>query len=129
LAKQAAPGGKQPYGVRFSPDGRKVAVGYYDSTRVDVLSGETLDLLYSADTSGINNGNLLSVAWSTDSTMLYGGGRYQDNSGSHFIRRWSDAGRGSFVDTPAAINTIQDIASLPTGGIIYGAGDPSWVIL
>ena len=129
LAKQEAPGGKQPYAVRFSPDGRKVAVGYSDSTRVDVLSGETLALLYSADTSGINNGNMSSVAWSTDGTMLYAGGQYRDKSGSLLIRRWSDAGRGHFVDTPAASNTIMDIAPLPTGGIVYGTFDPSWGIL
>lgn len=94
LAKQAAPGGKQPFAVRFSPEGLKVAVGYSDSTRVDVLSGETLALLYSADTSGINKGSMSNVAWSTDGTMLYAGGKYQ-NSGSFPIRRWSDAGAGA----------------------------------
>ena len=42
-----------------------------NSTRVDVLSGETLALLYSADSSGINKGNMTQVAWSLDGTMLY----------------------------------------------------------
>ena len=129
LAKQAVPVGKLPYAVRFSPNGRKVAVGYANSTGVDVLSGEALALLYSADTAGINNGNMGNVAWSTDGTMLYAGGSYYDNSGSSPIRRWSEAGRGRYVDTPAAGNTIMDIAALPTGGIVYGAFDPLWGIL
>lgn len=128
LAKQTAPGGKNPFAASFSPDGRKIAVGYTDSTRVDVLSGETLALLYSADTSGINNGCMNGIAWSTDGTMLYAGGRYQ-SSGSFPIRRWSDAGRGRYVDTPAASNTIMDITPLPTGGIVYGTVDPSWGVL
>jgi WD40 repeat protein len=128
LKKQAAPGGKRPFAVRFSPDGRKVAVGYDDSTRVDVLNGETLTLLYSADTSGLNKGDMGSVAWSTYGTLLYAGGTYQD-TGSFPIRRWSDAGCGRYVDTPAASSTILDIAAMPTGGIVYGASGPSWGIL
>lgn len=129
LAKQVTPGGKLPNGVRFSPDGRLVAVGYLDSVRVDVLSSDKLALLYSADISGIGNGSISTVAWSTDGTMLYGGGAYQNKEGACVIRRWSDAGRGSYLDTPAASDTITDIAPLPSGGIVYGAGDPSWGIL
>jgi WD40 repeat protein len=130
LAKQTAPGGKQPFAVRFSPDGHKVAVGYTDSTRVDVLSGETLALLYSADTSGIDNGSMNSVAWSMDGAVLYAGGDYYDNnSGSLPIRRWSDAGRGRYMDTPVNTNRIYDIVPLPTGGVVYCTGEPSWGIL
>jgi WD40 repeat protein len=128
LAKRQAPGGKQPYGVRFSPDGRKIAVGYEDNAKVDVLAGDTLALLYSADTSGVGNCNMISVGWSTDGTMLYAGGTCQDR-GARLIRRWSDAGRGRYVDTPASRNTIFDIVPLPSGGIVYGAGGPAWGIL
>src|SRR5205085_365944 len=67
-------------------------------------------------------------AWSMDGTMLYAGGKY-DKSGSFPIRRWSDAGRGRYVDTPVASDTIYDIAPLPTGGIVYGTGDPLWGVL
>src|SRR3989338_9661950 len=38
LVKQAAPDGKLPYMVRFSPDGSKAAFGYIDSTKVNVVS-------------------------------------------------------------------------------------------
>src|SRR5262249_13868811 len=38
--KRKAPGGARPLGVVFSPDGTRVAVGYIDSTSVDVLSGK-----------------------------------------------------------------------------------------
>ena len=52
LAARKAPGGKRPFGVAFSPDGRQVAVGYNDNICVDVLSGADLRLLFSADTAG-----------------------------------------------------------------------------
>lgn len=32
IVKRAAPGGKQPFCARFSPDGSRVAVGFVDST-------------------------------------------------------------------------------------------------
>jgi WD40 repeat protein len=131
--------GKRPMSVRFSPDGRRVAVSYDDRPNVDVLSSDTLSLLYSADTSDISNGDMLSVAWSADGNILYAGGRHVSGTfnadGTHpkgvasLIRRWSDAGRGPYVDTPAARSSILDIASLPSGGIVYSASDPLWGIL
>ena len=75
-AKRQAPGGKEPYGVAFSPDGSRVAVGFYDSTRVDVLSGRDLTPLYAPDTTGVDNGDLGRVAWSADGQWLYAAGGY-----------------------------------------------------
>jgi WD40 repeat protein len=127
LVKHKGPGGNQPFGVRFSPDGHKVAVGYIDSAKVDVLSGDTLMPLYSADTSGIEKGDMHSVAWSTDGAMLYGAGTYQSD-GANRIRRWDDEGRGHYLEAPAADNNITDIASLPSGRVAYSTGDPAWGI-
>jgi DNA-binding beta-propeller fold protein YncE len=49
IESQRAPGGAQPYGLAFSPDGAQIAVGYGDSTRVDVLDGRTLAPMFEAD--------------------------------------------------------------------------------
>ncbi|MFO1433525.1 MAG: hypothetical protein U1F76_26080 [Candidatus Competibacteraceae bacterium] len=57
LAKQPAPDGKEPFSVRFSPEGDRVAVGFSDSTAVNVLSGQDLSLLYAPDTSGVPSVN------------------------------------------------------------------------
>jgi WD40 repeat protein len=122
--KQPAPGSKKPYTARFSPDGGAIAVGYLDSPRVDVLSGDRLHHLYSADTTGVSaDRNLRTVSWSADGRQLYAGGSHRLRE-TRMIRVWADAGRGAFKDLPAAQDTIFDIAPLRTGGIVYGAGDP-----
>ena len=38
-----APSGNRPCGVAFSPDGKRLAVGYFDVAAVDVLDGTTLE--------------------------------------------------------------------------------------
>ncbi|SEM18405.1 WD domain-containing protein, G-beta repeat-containing protein [Syntrophus gentianae] len=123
-----APDGEQPSFARFSPDGTKIAVGYNDSTRVDVFSGTDLSYLFSPDTSGIgiNDGNLMAVAWSTDGS-LYAGGKYWRDGCP--ILRWADGGKGSRQDLPAAGNTIMEILPLREGRMVFGAGDPALGIL
>jgi WD40 repeat protein len=126
LVKQSAAEGKQPYDVKFSPDGSRVAIGFNDSTKVAVLSARDLSPLYAPDTTSVNNGNLGSVAWSADGRTLYAGGRAYANGG-RFIRAWSDGGRGNYRDILVeAANTIMHILPLRDGGIIYGASDPAF---
>ena len=132
LAKVKATGGKRPLAVRFAPDGTKIAVGYHDSTRVDVLAAggnsQPLSLLYSPDTSDVNDGNLGNVAWSANGAALYAGGTGKDASGNCLIRRWEADGRGAYRVWAAARSTIFDLAPLSDGGVAYGAGGPSWGI-
>jgi len=52
LPKVKAPGGSRPFDVGFSPDRKQVAVGYDNSSRVDVLSEDDLTLLWSPDLKG-----------------------------------------------------------------------------
>lgn len=125
VAKKTARGGKQPHSPTFSPDGSRIAVGFDKSTRVDVLSAATLDWLYSPDMAGVTNGNFTSVNWSADGAALYAGGGFNIR-GSWKVRRWTEAGRGSYVDLDAARATIMSIAALPQGGIAYGVADSSW---
>ena len=126
IAKRKAPGGEQPFAVRFSPDGALVAVGFDDTTAVNVLAGEDLSFRYAPDTSSVANGDLSAVAWSHDGQRLYAGGRYRDSSGIHPILQWSQAGRGPVTRLPAATNTIMDLRALADGRLVFGAADPAF---
>ena len=122
IRNQRGPGGKRPFSARFSPDGSRIAVGYDDSARVDVVSGDDLRLLYSPDTTGINSPNLGSVAWSADGRQLYAGGLYHANE-VRMIRTWAEAGRGPFTNLTAAHNSILDVVPRRAGGIVYSTAD------
>jgi WD40 repeat protein len=118
----------RPFSVSFSPCGTRIAVGYDDSIKVDVLSGGDLSPLdYSPDTSKIDNGDLSKVAWSSDGRFLYAGGKYWKDG--YPIVKWSEAGRGSPKEVKAAENTVMDIRPLRRGGIAFGAYDPAFGLI
>jgi WD40 repeat protein len=123
LAKEKAPGGGRPFAARFSPDGKQIAVGFHDSTVVNVLDGDNLAFQFEPESDGVDNGNLATVAWSPDSQFLYAGGLYQDRAGFNLIRRWDESGRGPYRDLPASVMTIMDLESLEAGRLVYGSGD------
>ena len=120
VAKRQAPGGKEPFSARFSPDGSKIAVGFDDSAAVNVFSGKDLTFLYAPDLSQIKDGTLSVVAWSSDGKFLYGGGKY---GGAHRdpVVRWSGAGRGAVSIWSAARSTITDLRALSGGQLLFGS--------
>jgi WD40 repeat protein len=128
ITKVQAPGGKRPYCIRFSPDGTRIAVGYTDTTSVDVLSATDLLKLYSAATSDVDNGNLQSIAWSGDGKLLFAGGLYLKN-GQRPIREWLDSGHGEFRDLPAGSNTIVDLRALGSTRIAFASHDPAFGVM
>lgn len=126
VAKQKLDAAEQPFGVAFSPDGTRIAVGYSDAPIVQVFSSRDLSLLYTPDVTGADNGGLSQVAWSADGRTLFAAGRWRTN-GNYPIRAWSNGGRGTYRDlTSGAGDTIQNLASLANGGVIFGASEPSF---
>ncbi len=133
VGKVRTRGGKNPYSVSSSPDGRLLACGFYDVPKIDIyeVTGNGLKFLFAPDTKGIGieGGNLCSVAFSADGRSLLAGGTW-DVKGMNPLRQWMDAGRGKFLDieTPNW-NSVLDIKPLPEGGFLYAAADPFWGIV
>lgn len=112
--------GHHPYRAVFSPDGTRIAVGDHNNPDVVVLSGTNLTQLFRANAEGIPyDTNVGTVAWSPDGYFLYAGGDWA-KSAIWQVRRWSDGGRGPFVDIAVGLQ-VSSLRTLRSGSILYGA--------
>src|SRR5262249_21686557 len=102
-----------------------IAVGFYDSTAVEVYDTQDLQRLFAPDTTGVTSGDLSSVAWSYDGTKLYAGGK-SHNAHHDRLRFWDNEGRGNGRDVSASSqSTITHV--LPcSDGIAVAAADPAF---
>lgn len=126
--KVKAPAGTQLYGLAISPDGERVAVGYDDNRRVDVVAWRDLQLLVSPDVTGIN-APMAQIVWTADGKTLVAGFQATNIDGQRFIRAWSDGGTGPYRDLPAAGNTILGLAPLSGSDLAFASAEPSWGVL
>ncbi|MEZ5479861.1 MAG: hypothetical protein R3E95_20990 [Thiolinea sp.] len=127
LHKHNTQGGSRPFFARFSPDGKQIAVGFDDSTAVEILSGEDLQPVRRPESQGID-ANVASVAWSQDGRRLYAGGLFADGNGRPLVV-WDQGGAGQRSLRRAAQNTVMDIKPLRDGGVVVASGDPALVRL
>ena len=133
-SKIRPPGGERPWGIAFSPDGTRLAVGQHYSPKVDVLEvkGNALQHTYSPDTTGVRGtttADLRSVAWSSDGRSLYAGGFYVVK-GVYQIRKWADGGRGEYRDLPMGAHLpFFQLLTLKSGRIAYCSRDGSFGVL
>lgn len=133
LTKVKAPNGSTPFSARFSPDGNTIAVGYEDGKVVSLLSSIDLSSQGMADSTGVENGDFSSVAWSRDGRFLYAGGstwKKYDRHFSFFVRRWDQGGKGAYLDFDTqASKSIRNIIALVDGSIVIASDDPSLTML
>jgi WD40 repeat protein len=120
--------GGQPFDIAFNPAGDRLAVGFDDSPTITVLDGHTLEPRLQPNTSGIDNGNLGTVAWSLDGLTLYAGGRFV-RGGKVRVVSWADGGRGERQLLSASNQTVMSLQPLPDGELLVAAGDPYWAVL
>lgn len=114
-----------PHCIYFSADGGKIAVGFYDSNRLEVLSGADLDFLYEPQARSSKGTAHFSLCWSKDGESLYAGGWYCEYHGGkwrHMIEKFSS---GELIATyPVSTDTVFDIKMMPDGGLVYCSGAP-----
>jgi WD40 repeat protein len=125
IAKVKGGGGSRPFSAAFSPDGQRVAVGYADSTAVDLLSGKDLSFIQAADTSGVAGPSIFITGWSADGRYLFAGG----TGNGLKVRRWENGGTGPHIDIEAANSTMMGLVPLKNGGILFAAQDPAFGII
>lgn len=121
--------GSKPLTVRFSPDGRELAVSFHDVAALAVLRSSDLSPLFTPDTAQLASyTRLTEVAWSDDGETLYGCGDYS-GPGSSPILRWRAGGRGPMESIAAARQRIADLQPMPGGGVAFAAEDPAIGVL
>jgi WD40 repeat protein len=91
LKRQATEVGRHPDKVKFSPDGRDLAIGFDDKPAVEVRSATDLSLLTRHDVGGSTR-DLGRVAWSTDGQEVLAGGRTKSLPGREVA-----TGRGALL--------------------------------
>ena len=93
-----------------------------------MLSAKDLKPLFAPDTSGLADGNLMSVAWSADGKSLWAGGMHGDAQAVRPLVRWADGGRGAWSTLPTTTNTIMNLKAFGAGIAVANA-DPAFSIV
>ena len=117
IAKQ--PAEEKPEFVKFSPDGKRIALGHLDVARVDIFSATDLSRLVSPDIPKAMGDRMPAVSWSADGRFLYAAGFYWHEK-DNVIVRWDAADFKSYQYIPVKTRTlVRSIVALPDGGIAY----------
>ncbi|MGL1892827.1 MAG: caspase family protein [Spirochaetaceae bacterium] len=128
LKKIITTGGNEPSSISFSPVGGKIAIGYFDSSKIQVLDSLSLKLLYEPDNSKTYRDSAFSVVcWSTDGEFLFAGGTHNkviDSERVYYIRKYNDGGKGPWVDFKTSYNTIKEI-KLIFNDIVFATTKPN----
>jgi len=118
---------KEPQQVAVDPSGERLAVGFHETSDVEVYDAKTLQRLFAANTAGAGGSTLPAVAWSPDGARLYAGGSH-DALGRTQLRIWDEGGRGRWRDAPIAQHAIRQI--LPChDALAISTADPSFGIV
>jgi uncharacterized caspase-like protein len=117
--------GHEPFGVRYSPDGRYVAVGFNDAARVSVLDAANLSVLRTLELNGPQAPrNLTRVAWNRHSVALVATGEpIAPQNASVF--RWVLTVAGPPTQQPLAHARIGDLAVTRDDSVLFAAEDPA----
>ena len=120
---------RSPYSIAVHPDGAKLAIGFNDSTAVEVYDARTLKRLYAADTSGIGDRQISAASPGPPTARGFmRAAQVQGRNRSCAVLIWQDEGRGERSEAPLSQNTIMQL--LPCGdGIAVGAADPAFGLI
>ncbi len=122
------PGGARPWGVAFSPDGARIAVGDRQSPLVHVF--DVARAHFGRDFKGASQrqGALGVVAFSRDGQTLFAAGTYKNPASlggltARLLRRWTLDGR-ALGETAVATDTVTDLVAT-NSGVMFTTAEPA----
>ena len=117
--------GHEPFGVRYSPDGRYVAVGFNDVARVSILNAADLRVLRTLSLDGRTAPkNLTRVAWNRHSVSVVATGEPAPGQNAS-VFRWTLTAPGPPLQLPLARGRIGDLAVIADDSVLFAAEDPA----
>jgi hypothetical protein len=117
--------GREPFGVRYSPDGRYVAVGFNDVARVSILNAADLSVLRTLKLDGEQAPrNLTRLAWSANSLAVSATGEPIAPQNA-CVFRWVLTDPGPPRQLPLTRARIGDLAVLLDDSVLFAAEDPA----
>ena len=132
IAAQAniALGNRRAAGVAFSPDGRRIAIGYAEPGEAvelfDADSGRSAGRLPLA---AMHGGDFRVVAWSADGRSIYAAGTARTRDDAYPIVQ-HDAASGALTgQVNVARDSVTDLVALPSGELAYSGFDGSWGVV
>lgn len=118
--------GHEPFGVRYSPDGRYVAVGFNDVARVSILNATDLSVLRTLSLEGQTAPkNLTHVAWNRHSVSVVATGEPISSQQNAAVFRWTLTTPGPPLQLPLARGRIGDLAVTADDSVLFAAEDPA----
>jgi len=119
--------GPLPVSVSHSPDGTRAVVGHLSARPpaiVELASGRVLRTLEPRDR-GLDAGQLMTVAWSSDASKVWVGGR-KARGRDYLLWGFSAVTGEAPAGTPVATDSVLDLVALPAGRVAFAAFDGSW---
>ena len=124
---------RDPVGLRHSPDGRYLAVGYFSRqgggrTRVDVYQADNGQRARAFEFDDVRYGNLMTVGWLADGSALVAGGTGYTEAGQFTVKRlaWPS---GAVTSGTVAGDSLLDFTALPGGRLAFAGFDATWGVL
>lgn len=115
-------------GVRFAPDGTRMAVGTTDKPQVFIVETATLATLATRTVDDPKQRDLCCIGYSVDGRTLYVNGTH-DGGGATPLYRIAEAGAGRIDVLPVGEQTFTNMAPLPDGSLAFATDVPTLAIV